>query len=163
MSRFPIVAFAMVALGACATTPRHMRADRVEVLEADRAFARASEARGLPAWEERFTSDAVIFPIGAPAVQGLSAIVEAWRKEGFDPVHLSWTPVDARVSDMGDLGYSWGTWEMTPPSGAAVSGKYITVWRRQADGSWKVEADLGSMDPPAQASRSIQAPGYAGD
>jgi len=54
------------------------------------------------------------------------------------------------VAASGDLGYAVGTWQLTGKSrkGEPVSltGKYMTVWKKQADGSWKVVADMGNAD-----------------
>ena len=54
----------------------------------------------------------------------------------------------AEVSSSGDLGYTVGSFESygLDESGAEVRGQglYVSIWRRQADGSWKVEMDLGN-------------------
>jgi ketosteroid isomerase-like protein len=57
----------------------------------------------------------------------------------------------------GDLGYTIGAYEMTfnDPTGKTVSdkGKYVTVWKKQKDGSWKVLLDVFNTDlPPTGAS-----------
>jgi ketosteroid isomerase-like protein len=56
------------------------------------------------------------------------------------------------VAKSGDLAYSLGTWQLKGknPKGEDVtqSGKYITVWKKQQDGRWKVVADTGTVDPP---------------
>jgi ketosteroid isomerase-like protein len=73
-----------------------------------------------------------------------------------DPARtLAWQPLLVEVSKSGDLGYSIGSYEArkTDASGTHVvgTGKYMTVWRRQKDGSWKVVFDSGVQDQPAQA------------
>lgn len=66
---------------------------------------------------------------------------------------LTWEPLQAEVSDAFDLGYTHGTFEsrFPGPNGelSVTTGKYLTVWRKQPDGSWKVAADIGNDDPPA--------------
>ncbi|HMV30636.1 MAG TPA: nuclear transport factor 2 family protein [Gemmatimonadales bacterium] len=61
---------------------------------------------------------------------------------------LRWAPDHAEVSGDGTLGYTWGRWTMTARDSTGArqvgQGRYITVWRRQPDGQWKVEADLGT-------------------
>jgi ketosteroid isomerase-like protein len=64
--------------------------------------------------------------------------------------HLTWDPTFAAVSSSGDLGYTVGTRESSRRVGAEQvvdRGTYLTVWRRQEDGSWKVEADIGNPAP----------------
>lgn len=62
---------------------------------------------------------------------------------------LTWVPLQVDVSDDGTLGYTWGKYEYTPapaPDGtrpAATTGLYLTIWKRQADGSWKFVYDGG--------------------
>ena len=143
-----LAACALLALAACRSGPPQERVDRFELLQADREFARASASRGLEAWPPSFASDAVIFPLGDAPVVGLGAIRDYWETHAFDPSRMRWEPLDARISAGGDLGYTWGTWTMEGP--VPASGKYLTVWRRQGDGSWKVEADIGAPDPAGQ-------------
>jgi ketosteroid isomerase-like protein len=46
----------------------------------------------------------------------------------------------------GDLGYTWGHYKITT-DGETKHGKYMTVWHRESDGTWKVIADMGNADP----------------
>jgi ketosteroid isomerase-like protein len=64
---------------------------------------------------------------------------------------LTWRPVYAWVTGSRDLGFTVGEYIETGrgPSGAAVQrfGKYLTVWERQRDGTWKFVADGGNATP----------------
>ena len=59
----------------------------------------------------------------------------------------------AEVAASGDLGYSWGTSTGTSRETGqqAFRGKYMTVWKKDADGNWKFIADLGNSSPAASA------------
>jgi hypothetical protein len=61
---------------------------------------------------------------------------------------LAWHPVYASAAGSGDLGFTVGEYLLTArgPSGAAVQrvGKYLTVWKRQKDGTWKFLIDGGN-------------------
>ena len=52
------------------------------------------------------------------------------------------------------LGYTLGTWQSThyneAGKGQVTTGKYVTIWRKQADGSWKVVFDGGNPDSSPQ-------------
>jgi ketosteroid isomerase-like protein len=67
---------------------------------------------------------------------------------------VSWQPTKAEASRGGDIGYTLGTYELTlnNPQGTPVTdrGKYLTVWKKQADGSWKVAVDTFNSDLPAE-------------
>jgi ketosteroid isomerase-like protein len=58
------------------------------------------------------------------------------------------------VAASGDVGYTLGHWEsvLKTPAGDSVLGRgnYLTIWRRQSDGTWKVSADIGNQAAPAE-------------
>ena len=58
------------------------------------------------------------------------------------------------VTELGDTAYEVGdyTMKMQPPGADAMSdrGKYLVVWKRQADGAWKLAVDIWNTNlPPA--------------
>jgi ketosteroid isomerase-like protein len=66
---------------------------------------------------------------------------------------MRWEPVDAAAS--GDLGYTYGISKVTR-SGAngkpqILYGKYVTIWHKQRDRSWKIAVDIGNASPPPPA------------
>jgi uncharacterized protein (TIGR02246 family) len=65
---------------------------------------------------------------------------------------LTWKPTTIQVSKSGDLGFSSGTYDMTFTANgkpASDKGKYVTIWGKQSDGSWKVVRDIFNSDMPA--------------
>lgn len=66
--------------------------------------------------------------------------------------HVTWTPEFAAVSASGDLGYTRGTNEFTLPTKGGgttkLPGRYLTVWRRGADGVWRCVEDYSTPTPP---------------
>ena len=121
------------------------------LVKVDEAFAKATAERGMEGWISYFGPDAKIFPQGQPVVEGLDAVKACYAKNGFDPKDLRWKPLGGELAASGDLGYTWGTasWPGVDAKGAKVTrtGKYLTLWKKQPDGSWKVTADLGNADP----------------
>lgn len=64
---------------------------------------------------------------------------------------LLWEPVFADMSAAGDLGYTTGPWIASSRSQRTAQptfGQYVTLWRRQQDGSWKAEIDGGIAHGP---------------
>ena len=49
------------------------------------------------------------------------------------------------------MAFTVGTYELTMKDGTKDKGKYCEVWKKQADGTWKVVTDMFSSDLPAQA------------
>jgi ketosteroid isomerase-like protein len=70
-------------------------------------------------------------------------------------VQVAWTPNAADVAASGDLGYTSGTYDLhaNAPDGSAFSdhGKYLTTWKKDASGAWKVAYDMFNSDMPAMA------------
>ena len=99
-----------------------------------------------------FIADGAHFmPFGAPLAQG-DAIRTTWdgllSMPGFG---LEWQATAAEVAASGDIGYTIGTFELTAEQdGTAMLtvGKYVTVWHKQANGSWKVQVDIFNTDGP---------------
>ena len=119
------------------------------IKKADLDFAAAAQARGLDGWMSYFAKDAVAFPAGKPFLTGLDKLREFYSGMFATPgFGISWKPVIADAAASGDLGYTIGVAEFTvrDKDGNPVKrpGKYLTVWKKQPDGSWKVAADLGN-------------------
>ncbi|MEW6160651.1 MAG: DUF4440 domain-containing protein [Verrucomicrobiota bacterium] len=125
-----------------------------EVLEADRAFARMSVEQGASraflAW---LAEDVVMLQPGRPPIHGRLGVQEHFA-DFPNAARLNWKPVAVMVAQSGDLATTFGFWEFAAPGpdGAprASHGKYLTVWRRDAHGSWKVILDGGHEDPPIE-------------
>ncbi|MCG8442445.1 MAG: DUF4440 domain-containing protein [Caulobacterales bacterium] len=163
--RMYLVGAACVTLAACATTgvesePSEPYVDIIgevaALMAADRAWSAAVEASPNPdeAFVSFMESDAVSLTSGAPRVDGREAIsaqfYELARRSGFS---VAWEPSEASVSDDASLGYTIGSYEMTVDDangyGTTEVGKYLAVWRKQPDGSWRVAADASNSDGPA--------------
>jgi ketosteroid isomerase-like protein len=137
---------AMGLLTACGPTANVER-DRGALLEADRACSQG--AAEVDRFVSCFAEDATIYPQGMPVQTGSAAIRETYTKFHSAPgFALTWTPTKAEVA--GDLGYTVGTYQLTTNDAAgspvAEQGKYVSIWRRQADGGWKIVEDIFNAD-----------------
>jgi ketosteroid isomerase-like protein len=75
--------------------------------------------------------------IGADAVQFISSVNDSSFK-------ISWEPMGGDVSVSGDMGFTYGTYLLKTDT-EKQEGTYITIWRRQQDGSWKYVLDGGTQ------------------
>jgi len=100
-----------------------------------------------------YATDATVLPPNMPAVTGQAAIVAAFKglpaKEDFRAEILQ---IDGRDG----LAYVRGTYSMNirlPGAETPMhdSGKYIEIWKKQADGGWKVYIDIFNSDLPLPA------------
>ena len=131
-------------------------------MEADRAFARASAERGLEGWMSVYAPDAVRLSMGGRALQGLTAIREADAGLFADSTRrLVWEPTDAGVFADGRHGFTTGrsafvSIERGKPVDTLSTGRYVTWWRLDDAGAWRVILDTGSNDPsPARADSTV--------
>lgn len=76
--------------------------------------------------------------------EAIAASVGAFLSQ-VGPVHVRLETVDVWVIE--DQAYETGIWSYTyTPAGATkrtIGGRYVTVWRQQSDGGWRILADLG--------------------
>jgi ketosteroid isomerase-like protein len=122
-----------------------------ELMDADRAFDSETAQNGLSGWVEHFAPAGIMMPNGGAIVVGRDAISEAMGKVlGSPGFSLRWEPIDAGVS--GDLGYTYGVSKVVRVGANNQTdisyGKYVTIWRKQRDRSWKVIVDIGNSSPP---------------
>ena len=114
-------------------------------------FARATAEGGGPAFASWFAGDAVSLSNGHAPEQGHDVIAASatWSPKDYQ---LEWMPDGGQMGSSGDMGYTWGHYSghARDKAGTPIvtSGRYITVWKRQTDGSWKVIMDA-SNDGPA--------------
>jgi ketosteroid isomerase-like protein len=113
-------------------------------------FAKDVLDRGGAAFGDWFADDGVALGNGAVPLIGKVAIAKnaSWSAKDYQ---LTWTPTDAVMGPSGDMGYTWGHFEGHSKDAngnpVATSGRYMTIWRRQPDGKWKVVLDAGANEP----------------
>jgi len=120
---------------------------------ADSALQAAVEAKDAPRTAALYMADATLLPIAEPAVVGRAAIEQEWAKVYGIPGFRNRARITRlEVAGSGDLGFTQGTYEstMTGADGRPVveGGKWVTVWRRDADGQWRVATDIANTDAP---------------
>jgi ketosteroid isomerase-like protein len=139
------------------SAPAPSRATNKEALKAELArmedaFCAMAKERGLLAAFEYFAAPDVAFIDTDPRqFRGLEAVR---RRMGPDRpgASLIWSAMFTDVSDDGTLGYNYGRYEFRAPGadGKAIvrTGWFLTIWRRQPDGSWRYVMDNGALDRP---------------
>lgn len=119
---------------------------RAEIDSLGRQWEEAANTGQVERLMEVYAPDAVILPPGGPVIEGSETIRELFRQEfeRFD-TKLAFTTQEIEVE--GDMAFRRGryVWRGTPRmSGQTVetSNKFLEVWRRQPDGSWKIAVDM---------------------
>lgn len=149
-----------LVLGACApASPAGLsEADKAAIMAQRAAFVQALKAGDATRAVEIFAPDAVVLMGNVPAVHGKAAIREFYA--GIPPLG-DFKIYGEQFESAGDLVVLRGAESFTrTPPGATVpvtsTGKYVEVWKKQPDGSWKLLWDIGNSDgapappPPAK-------------
>jgi uncharacterized protein (TIGR02246 family) len=102
-----------------------------------------------------YTDDGNVMIPNSPMMTGKDAIGKSMKGALADPNwSLTLQPVQVEVSKGGDLGYTRGTYVLTatdPVSKKPVTekGRFVTIFRKEADGSWKAVQDINNAEAPA--------------
>ena len=128
-------------------------ADAATVQKLDEDWARAAQTKQVPAWVAFYADDAVVLPPGEGPATTKEAISRAIaRLFALRDLTLNWAPSKVEVARSGDLAYVRGTYQdaFRTAKGKRVEehGKYVEIWRRQPDGSWKCIVDTWNSDLP---------------
>jgi len=129
-----------------------------QLVEAERDFAKASVIKGRnAAFVDNLAEDCLVFN-GAWLTKGR----QFFREQKPAPIVLKWEPEFADISESRDMGVTTGPWEVqeyrpgTPPT---MKGYFLTVWQKQADGTWKVVLDHGDiMAQPEKLEHALSFP-----
>jgi ketosteroid isomerase-like protein len=124
----------------------------VSLVKAEKEFARSCAASGIrSAFLENLADGSIVFrpaPVDA----------RSWFSDRpAPPGLLTWEPRFAEISRSGEFGYTTGPWEFRRDAAATDPdsvGHYVSVWRRQADGSWRLLIDVGTTHAPQPAESS---------
>lgn len=128
--------------------------EKNSLLDTDRMFAETARSEGtVEAFHQYLAEDALLLIAGGPVVRGNQTIYERMMRNDNPSVTLDWEPIEADVSADGGLGYTWGRYTVFRKDSSSTDlqaigfGKYLNVWEKQEDGSWKVKIDIGNENP----------------
>jgi ketosteroid isomerase-like protein len=127
-------------------------ADATKIRDLDAQWSKSAVAHDLDATVSYYADDASVLPPNAPIATGKAAIRAVWATMVVPDVSVSWQSGKVEVSLSGDLAYDMGTYQMTmkDPEGKSMTdhGKFVEVWKKQPDKTWKTVADIFNSDLP---------------
>src|SRR5450631_2296860 len=133
---------------AVATSEQSVAAVRV----ADAAWAKAATAHDLVNALSYYANDAVVLPAHEEMLTNKPDISKAWTALLDKNNTVEWKPMWVEAAKSGELVYVVGTYSLTTKAGKSKPvvdhGKYLAVWKKQEDGSWKAEANTWNSDLP---------------
>jgi ketosteroid isomerase-like protein len=137
-----LLALCLLIVGAMAQ-PADRKSARASLVEAERAFSRASAATGTrAAFLAYLAEDAILFrphPVAG----------RKWLQDNpASPGRLTWEPAGGEVARAGDLGYTYGAAALKDPARRQPTqhSAYLRIWQK-LDGQWKAVLDIASPSP----------------
>jgi ketosteroid isomerase-like protein len=133
----------------------HQARLKAELVQVEQEFNAMAQSKGLLAAFQHFAAPDVAFlDVDPRKFRGPDAVRQRMTGADQPGVTLTWSPSFTDVSDDGTLGYNYGRYERRGPGpdGKEVvrGGWFLTIWKRQPDGTWRYVMDNGTPDrPPA--------------
>ena len=128
------------------------------LVETENVFAAMAGQKGInAAFLATMADGAVIF---RPEPTDARKVYSSWEE---DSGLLYWVPEFVQVSGAGDLGWTTGPWEYRAEKmqeKPIATGHFVTVWKKQADGSWKWVLDAGVPHPLSGGVKKVDVKSY---
>jgi ketosteroid isomerase-like protein len=119
-----------------------------QVRRTEVAFAKTMADRDHAAFTAHLAEETIFFSNGG-VLRGKAAVAEGWKRWFEGPrAPFAWEPAEVEVLDSGTLAMTSGP--VYDPEGQRI-GTFNSVWRREADGAWKIVLDKGC--PPCESSK----------
>lgn len=138
------------------TTNTSPEADKAAVEKAHDVLEGSYRKSDCEAMASQAATDASMEPPNSPTAKGADGI-RAWCQPMFTQMKTKSLDIANKNIDIsGDVAVDTGDydWTLTPAAGGAdqrVQGRYVTIWHRQTDGSWKMSRLIWNSSQPAPA------------
>jgi ketosteroid isomerase-like protein len=147
------VSSAIILIGIFLGCSSPVKNNKQEILDTDRAFSSLSKEKGTKEAFIYYAAEEVIKPSpNNHPIVGKAALVKSYDGSSQD-FELTWEPLKADVD--GDIGYTFGNYFLKTRTAdwrdTTLYGNYVSIWKKQTDGSWKYVLDTGNPTPgPSQ-------------
>ncbi len=113
--------------------------------QTDQDFSDLSKSKGQHAAFLQYMDEnvAMLRPNSMPLI-GKDTMQKRYALSSDTSYTLIWKPLFADVSTSGDLGYTYGQWQLQFHGGELSEGTYCTIWKQDSTGKWKFVLDMGN-------------------
>jgi uncharacterized protein (TIGR02246 family) len=129
-----------------------LKAEAAKIMETDAAWMKDYQAKNAARHASYYAEDGSWYVEGHPKATGREAIQKLAQVLFETETGGAWTTTKLVVSEAADFAYQVGAWDAINKAAKGKStktiGKFVTVWKKQPDGSWKVQEDIGNPDGP---------------
>ncbi len=138
--------------------PDTRAADEKAIRDLDAQWSKAAAARDVDGTVSYYSDDASLLAPNAPIASDRQSIRASWASLLGPDTSLSWQANKVEVARSSDLAYLVGTYQLNTKdahgNAVADNGKFVEVWKKQADNKWKVVADIFNSDCAGGATAS---------
>jgi ketosteroid isomerase-like protein len=122
------------------------------LMQTDREFSEMSQKEGMfRAFLEYIDEDGVILRDDSFPEKGRESLMKRFEGKSDTSLMLTWEPLYERMSQSGDLGYTYGIHtRLDKSTGEVAKGTYVTIWLKQSGGNWKFILDSGTQGLPLE-------------
>ncbi|MER8437828.1 DUF4440 domain-containing protein [Mesorhizobium sp. M1312] len=148
--RYLLATFCFVALVIGGGEPAGAQTAQSSIEANNADFVAKFAAKDTTGLAQHYTEDAVAFPPNEERIAGRESVQKMWQS-WIDAGLTDLTLKAAQVEESGTLAYEDGTYSIKiPGSDGKISeeiGKYIVVWKKGADGEWRMHRDIWNTNP----------------
>lgn len=142
----------ILILAGCNQPKIDVKAEGEKVIQTSKDWSQAASTGNVAKTVSHWADEAVVMSPGQPPLKGREAIrqmvEESYKIPGF---RISWQPQSVDVSVNGDMAYLIENSQVsfTDSTGKAIThyNKGVSIWKKQADGTWKNVVDISTPDP----------------
>ena len=144
-----------IVIASCgpSTTVGSRAAEAAAIQRLDEQWSATAARNDVAGTVAFYADDAVLLPPNAPIATNQKSIRQSWAVLLGPNTAVSWKISKVEVAKSGELGYLYGTYELSikdPKGGPPVhdTGKLVEIWKKQTDGKWKCIVDTYNSDLP---------------
>ena len=147
-----IITVLLTVFSGCSEQKVDTKAEGEKLMQISKEWSKSASADSIEKTLSYWADDAIILSPGQPSLTGKKAIRGmidgSFKIPGFK---ISWEPLSVSVSKNGDMAYMIEQNQITvnDSSGKPITeyNKAVTIWKKQADGTWKDVVDMWNSDP----------------
>ena len=139
-------------MAGCNQTKVDKTVEGEKIIQLSKEWSQAAATKDIEKTLSYWADDAFVMQEGQAPLKGKQAIRQmvegSFKMPGFS---ISWEPQSVEVSDNGDMAYlienSKVSYNDSTGKTITINNKAVSIWRKQADGSWKNVVDIATADP----------------
>ena len=124
-----------------------------KILALDKQWSDAAYGHDLAKTMSFYAKDAVILPPNSPICKTTKDKTACWAPMCDKSAEVTCSATKDEVAKSGDMAYTYGTYKLVMPDGKGGmmndKGKFVEIWKKQANGAWKCAVDTFNSDLPA--------------